>query len=58
MMRNVFYFILKALVVLKIYTFFCPDFFGWLVLKFMTSQTEKQIHVLRNIFGSKGNERP
>ena len=58
MMRNVFYFILKALVVLKIYKFFCPDFLGRLVLKFMTSQAEKQIHVLPNILRSKGNERP
>ena len=30
MMNNAFYFILKALSVLKIFTFFFPDFFGYI----------------------------
>ena len=67
LMKNAFYFILKALYVLKIFLFF-SRLFGhvakttWLerlTLKFMTAQPGLQtiaIHILPNISRSKGNQ--
>ena len=67
-MKNAFYFILKALLILKIFTFL-SWLFGHvekrlfkkvrLISKFMTSQYDWQtitIHILRNISRSKGNQ--
>ena len=64
MMRNAFYFGLKALFVLKIFvlTFWSCRKTTWLerlISKFMTSQPGKQIiaiHMLPNISRSKGNQ--
>ena len=67
-MKNAFYFMLKALFVLGIFTFL-SWFFGyvknsfmrklWFISKFMTSPTGQQIiaiHILRNISRSKINQ--
>ena len=67
MMKNVFYFMLKALFVRGIYLHFCLDFLAMqknglirkLMSKFMTSQIGQQIiatHILHNISRSKGNQ--
>ena len=67
MIKNAFYFILKALFVLKIFKFL-SRFFGhvgkttwleWLTSKLMTSQPGLQtiaMHILPNISQSKGNQ--
>ena len=68
MMKMAFRFILKALVVLKIFKFFLDILVMkrkelkirkiWLISKFMTSQPGKQtitIHILPNTSRSKGN---
>ena len=69
MMKNAFYFILKALFVLKLFTFLSRLFWSCrknglirklrLISKFMTSQPGLQtiaIHILPNISQSKGNQ--
>ena len=69
MMKNAFYFTLKALVVLKIFKFLSQLFDHVeknglirkirLIFKFMTSQSGKQaitIHILPNISKIKGNQ--
>ena len=69
MMKMAFRFILKALVVLKIFKFFLDILVMkrkelkirkiWLISKFMTSQPGKQtitMHILPNISRSKGNQ--
>ena len=68
MIKNAFYFMLKALFVFEIFTFL-SWLFGyveydlirklWLILKFMTSQTGQEIitiHILPSISRSKGNQ--
>ena len=65
MTKNAFYFMLKALFVLEIFTVL-SRLFGyvekrlWLISKFITSQTEQQITTIRilpNISKSKGNQK-
>ena len=63
-MKNAFYFMLKALFVLEIFTFFLLYRNGligklWLISQFMTSQTGQQIitiHIFPNISRSEGNQ--
>ena len=63
-MKNAFYFILQALLVLKIFKSFVMTKNGWirkimLISKFMTSQRGYQttaIHILPNISRSKDNQ--
>ena len=63
-MKNAFYFMLKALFVLEIFTFFLLYRNGligklWLISQFVTSQTGQQIitiHIFPNISRSEGNQ--
>ena len=58
MMENAFYFILKGLFVLEIFTFL-SHFLSRLISKFKTSQTGQQIitlHILPNISRSKDDQ--
>ena len=66
MMKNAFYFILKALFFLKIFKVFVLTFWSCrknglirkkrLISKFMASQSGQQIHILPIISKSKGNQ--